>query len=959
MTGGSDVLVVGAGSAGCVLAARLSEDGTRRVTLLEAGGGDANPLFRVPLMTGVLLRSRYANWFYHTEPEPGLDGRRSFWARGRVLGGSSTINGMVWARGRPSDYDGWAQAGLPGWSWDDALAGFRRIERFQHGASDWHGGAGPLPVTDAGVRHPLLDAFVAAGVQAGHPPTGDFNAPPFEGVGRYHFTIAGGQRWSAARAYLAPARTRPNLRVVTRAQALRLLVADGRVTGVATTKGMFAADEVVLCGGTINSPQLLLLSGIGPAEELHALGIAPLVDLPGVGRNLQDHLLVRVEHACTQPITLQSLTRLDRAAAALLRALVLRSGPATSFPLAAGFFLRSDPGLEEPDLQGHFLPGLTTATLRVPGLAGPARAGDAHGFMANVTQMRPHSRGRVTPAQRRPAGAAGDRTAVFVRPAGWRRAAAGRAAPARHLRATGVRRGARGGAGARPRRADRRRDGCVDRPHGRHDVPSRRHLPHGHRQRSGRGGGRTAAGARRGRAAGGRRLRHAAHHQRQHQRPGHPDRPSLRRLHDRSVKRVACHAPLVEGGAPAGVRTMHDVVIRGGTIVDGTGAPAFTGDVAVDGDRIAAVGGKAGPARRDIDADGLLVTPGWVDIHTHYDGQATWDPVLAPSSWNGATTILFGNCGVGFAPVRKRDRQSLIDLMEGVEDIPGIALAEGLKWDWETFPQFLDVLEGMPRTIDVAAQVPHHPLRVYVMGDRAIRREAATPADIQAMRDLTEEALHAGAFGFTTSRTDQHKTTAGELVPGRYAEDVELLGIGAALGAAGAGTFGMLSEFEDEASEFAWMRQFHRDTGRPLWFLLTDRASDPQRWRRLMERTHAARADGAAISAQVAARQVGLILGLRTTLNPFTAKPGFVALAGLDPAARLHRLRDPAVRAQILGEPDSEALLAKLPPLNRAIATQFDRLFVLGDPPDYEPPPERSIAFMADAGRHAARRLRL
>ena len=401
---------------------------------------------------------------------------------------------------------------------------------------------------------------------------------------------------------------------------------------------------------------------------------------------------------------------------------------------------------------------------------------------------------------------------------------------------------------------------------------------------------------------------------------------------------------------------MHDVVIRGGTIVDGTGAPAFTGDVAVDGDRIAAVGGKAGPARRDIDADGLLVTPGWVDIHTHYDGQATWDPVLAPSSWNGATTILFGNCGVGFAPVRKRDRQSLIDLMEGVEDIPGIALAEGLKWDWETFPQFLDVLEGMPRTIDVAAQVPHHPLRVYVMGDRAIRREAATPADIQAMRDLTEEALHAGAFGFTTSRTDQHKTTAGELVPGRYAEDVELLGIGAALGAAGAGTFGMLSEFEDEASEFAWMRQFHRDTGRPLWFLLTDRASDPQRWRRLMERTHAARADGAAISAQVAARQVGLILGLRTTLNPFTAKPGFVALAGLDPAARLHRLRDPAVRAQILGEPDSEALLAKLPPLNRAIATQFDRLFVLGDPPDYEPPPERSIAFMADrAGMpHAA-----
>jgi N-acyl-D-aspartate/D-glutamate deacylase len=394
---------------------------------------------------------------------------------------------------------------------------------------------------------------------------------------------------------------------------------------------------------------------------------------------------------------------------------------------------------------------------------------------------------------------------------------------------------------------------------------------------------------------------------------------------------------------------MHDVVIRGGTIVDGTGAPAFTGDVAIDGDRIATVGGKLGPARRDIDADGLLVTPGWVDVHTHYDGQATWDPVLAPSSWNGATTILFGNCGVGFAPVRKQDRQGLIDLMEGVEDIPGIALAEGLKWDWESFPEFLDALERLPRTIDVAAQIPHHPLRVYVMGERAIRREIATDADIAAMRALTEEALLAGAFGFTTSRTDQHKTSTGEAVPGRHAEDKELLGIGAALGAVGAGTFGMLSDFEDEAGEFAWMRQLYRDTGRPLWFLLTDRASDPQRWRRLMALTHAARADGASISAQVAARQVGLILGLRTTLNPFTAKPSFVALADLDPARRLERLRDPAIRAAILGEPDDESILAKLPPLSRAIATRFERLFVLGDPPDYEPPPERSVAAMAGA----------
>ena len=383
----ADVVVVGAGSAGCVLAARLSEDPARRVTLLEAGGSDWNPLLRVPLMTGQLLRGRYANWHYHTEPEPQLAGRRSFWPRGRVLGGSSAINGMVWMRGRPSDYDAWAQAGLPGWGWDAALAGFRRIER------NGQDGTGRLPITDAAAAHPLFDIFLAAGAEAGFPPTADFNAPPFEGVGRYRFTIAGGERWSAARAWLDPARPRSNLRIVTRARALRVMTAQGRAQGVVTTRGTFLADTVVLCGGTVNSPQLLMLSGIGPAEQLAAHGIPVAANLPGVGRNLQDHLLVRVTHACTQPITLQSLARLDRAALALARAMLTGRGPAASFPLAAGFLLRSDPGLEEPDLQGHFLPGLTTAMLRLPGFS---RGGSAqHAFMANVTQMRPESRGSV------------------------------------------------------------------------------------------------------------------------------------------------------------------------------------------------------------------------------------------------------------------------------------------------------------------------------------------------------------------------------------------------------------------------------------------------------------------------------------------------------------------------------------------------------------------------------------
>ena len=289
---------------------------------------------------------------------------------------------------------------------------------------------------------------------------------------------------------------------------------------------------------------------------------------------------------------------------------------------------------------------------------------------------------------------------------------------------------------------------------------------------------------------------------------------------------------------------MHDIVIRGGTIIDGTGRAAFTGDVAIAGGRIAAVGGKAGPARREIDAAGLLVTPGWVDVHTHYDGQAMWDPLLAPSCWHGVTTTMFGNCGVGFAPVKPHHRAALMDLMEGVEEIPGVVLAEGLTWEWESFSDFLDALERRPHAIDVAAQVAHLPLRVYVMGDRAVRLEAARPEDIAEMRRLTIEALHAGAFGFTTSRTNSHKTPAGGMVPSRNAEADELLGIGSALGAVGAGAFGMNSDFDDEEGELAWMTKLAKETGRPVWFLLTDRYKDPQRWRRLLAAVHAARKDG-------------------------------------------------------------------------------------------------------------------
>jgi len=393
---------------------------------------------------------------------------------------------------------------------------------------------------------------------------------------------------------------------------------------------------------------------------------------------------------------------------------------------------------------------------------------------------------------------------------------------------------------------------------------------------------------------------------------------------------------------------MHDLVIRGGTIVDGTGRAAFTGDLAIDGDRITQVGGKAGPGKREIKADGLLVTPGWVDAHTHYDGQATWDPMLAPSSWHGVTTILFGNCGVGFAPVRRQDHNQLIGLMEAVEEIPGIALAEGLKWNWESFPEYLDALDAFPRTIDIATQIPHHPLRVYVMGQRAIDLEAATAEDIATMRRLTAEGMRAGAFGFTTSRTNSHKTLTGGMVPSRYSEIDELLGIGRALGDVGYGAFGMNSDFDIEESELGWMTQLGKETGRPVWFLLTDRPTDDERWRRLIDGVKAARAQGAMVTAQVAGRPVGVLLGVDTALNPFTIRPSYQALLKLPVDARLARLRDPAVRAEILADKPDEALLSRLSQFRQHIVRRWHRMFKLGDPPDYEPPASESIAAIAE-----------
>jgi len=387
---------------------------------------------------------------------------------------------------------------------------------------------------------------------------------------------------------------------------------------------------------------------------------------------------------------------------------------------------------------------------------------------------------------------------------------------------------------------------------------------------------------------------------------------------------------------------MHDLVIRGGTIVDGTGTPARSGDIAIDADRIVSVAGTVGRGRREINARGLLVTPGWVDIHTHYDGQAMWDPYLTPSSWHGVTTVVMGNCGVGFAPARPDRHDWLIGLMEGVEDIPGATLAAGVRWGWESFPEYLDALDGMPHVLDVAAQVPHGAVRAYVMGERGARNEPAMPEDIRGMAAIVRDGVAAGAVGFSTSRTMLHRAVDGEPVPGTFAAEDELLGIGGVLGELGRGVFELASDLMPEERELGWMERLAAATGRPVSFALFQHDMDPAQWRRLLAATDRAAAHGARLAPQVAARPTSLLMGLQSTAHPFISHPSYRALAHLPLDERVRRLRDPAVRARILGEKAGFT-----DPIAIFVASSFHKLFPLGDPPDYEPDPERSIAAIA------------
>ena len=382
---------------------------------------------------------------------------------------------------------------------------------------------------------------------------------------------------------------------------------------------------------------------------------------------------------------------------------------------------------------------------------------------------------------------------------------------------------------------------------------------------------------------------------------------------------------------------MNDLLIKNGTVVDGSGAPARLADVAINAGKIVAVGKDApANAHRIIDAHGLLVTPGFVDIHTHYDGQATWDPFLTPSTWHGVTTTVFGNCGVGFAPVRPGATEYLINLMEGVEDIPGTVLAEGIDWCWQTFPEYLDALARKPYAIDIGAQLPHAALRFFVMGDRGADHKARPSADeLTQMRVLAEQALRAGALGITTSRTIKHRARDGSFTPSLSADEPELHAIAQALRDAGRGVLEVNSDFG--AGDFEILRKVSELSGRPMSLLLLQVDNAPDLWRETLDQIRAARAEGLAVTGQVGAKAIGILMGLETSRQPFTGHPAWLPLEAMNPGERYQRLSaDPALRQRLIEERPGD-------PQTQFAAKMLQRCFVLDERLDYEPAHDASL----------------
>ncbi|MFN3747248.1 MAG: N-acyl-D-amino-acid deacylase family protein [Sphingorhabdus sp.] len=390
---------------------------------------------------------------------------------------------------------------------------------------------------------------------------------------------------------------------------------------------------------------------------------------------------------------------------------------------------------------------------------------------------------------------------------------------------------------------------------------------------------------------------------------------------------------------------MHDMVIRGGTIVDGTGAARFTGDIAIDNGLISQVGKVSGSGKEEIDATGMIVAPGWVDVHTHYDGQATWDQEMAPSSWHGVTTVVMGNCGVGFAPAKPDRHEWLISLMEGVEDIPGTALSEGMSWNWETFPEYLDELERLPRTVDIGTHVPHGAVRAYVLGDREKPGAIPTKEDIAEMSRIVEEGVRAGALGFSTSRTVLHRSIDGELVPGTTATAEELIEIGRGMGRVGYGVFEMASDLMRDWDEFGWMGQLSRETGLPVTFAALQSIAKEQPLDEQIERMRAENDNGANIVAQIALRGNGIIMAWQGTVHPFRLRPSWQAIAELPWDEQKAKLLDPAFKAQLLSEADDYSEVPEeIRGVLAVVASGWSMQFEMDDDFDYEPQQDASIA---------------
>jgi N-acyl-D-amino-acid deacylase len=393
---------------------------------------------------------------------------------------------------------------------------------------------------------------------------------------------------------------------------------------------------------------------------------------------------------------------------------------------------------------------------------------------------------------------------------------------------------------------------------------------------------------------------------------------------------------------------MHDLVLRGGTVVDGTGRERFVADVAIDGGLIRQVGDDVGPGKQEIDAAGKIVAPGWVDVHTHYDGQATWDQEMAPSSWHGVTTVIMGNCGVGFAPAKPDKHEWLIGLMEGVEDIPGTALSEGLTWNWETFPEYLDELERLPRTIDVGTHVPHGAVRAYVMDERGARNDDPTEHEIARMSRIVEDGLRAGALGFSTSRTILHRSVDRELVPGTTATKDELIGIGRAMGRVGYGVFEMASDLKRDWNEFEWMGELSRETGLPVTFAALQSIAKELPLEEQISEMRAQNAKGASIVAQIALRGNGIVMAWQGTVHPFRFRPAWLEIIDKPWTEQLAHLKDPAFKQRMISE-ENQFPESDLIGLIMIVAGGWTLQYEMGADFNYEPTQAETIAARAAA----------